>query len=292
MNNKKSFTLIEMLVVIAIIGILSGVILISTSGSTDKARLAKAQAFATTTQTQLGYDLISEWKFDNSSNPGEDTWKANDFNNISGATYKESTLGECASGGCYSFDGEDDCIISQNKLGLSGNADFTISFWAYWAGDTWVSNHVSAVGNSTYSDNSGISTTFYNGRMALDFWNKRYRATNALSVKKWYFLAFVKSPGIISTTTRLYVDGGMVNGAMEGTDILPTTRDASVVIGRLNISTGRWWDGMIDDVRIYKKSLTSSQIKQQYVAGLDSMLAKNLISKEEYNEKVELLAKN
>ena len=50
---KKAFTLIELLVVIAIIGILSGLIVVTMSGVTQKARIAKAQAFSNSLRNAL-----------------------------------------------------------------------------------------------------------------------------------------------------------------------------------------------------------------------------------------------
>ncbi len=49
---------------------------------------------------------------------------------------------------------------------------------------------------------------------------------------------------------------------------------------------------MIDDVRIYNAALSSAQIKQNYIAGLNSMLANGNISKQEYNERINNLAYN
>jgi len=36
-----------------------------------------------------------------------------------------------------------------------------------------------------------------NGRPALDFWNRRFQATNALNVQTWYHIAVTKTPGTI-----------------------------------------------------------------------------------------------
>jgi len=50
---KKSFTLIEILVVIVIIGILSAFIIVSMSGVSQKATIAKGQAFANSLKNAL-----------------------------------------------------------------------------------------------------------------------------------------------------------------------------------------------------------------------------------------------
>jgi hypothetical protein len=46
----------------------------------------------------------------------------------------------------------------------------------------------------------------------------------------------------------------------------------------------------LDDIRIYDTVLSSSTIKQKYIAGLNSMLANGDMSDEEYNQRIENLA--
>ena len=63
------FTLIELLVVIAIIGILSSVILTNISAVRDKARIAAATRFDSSTLHSIGDQLVGEWLFDTPSLP-------------------------------------------------------------------------------------------------------------------------------------------------------------------------------------------------------------------------------
>ena len=46
--------------------------------------------------------------------------------------------------------------------------------------------------------------------------------------------------------------------------------------------------GLLDEIRMFNAVL-SSQIKQNYIAGLDSLLSKNLILKEDHDERIEKL---
>lgn len=173
----------------------------------------------------------------------------------------------------YSFDGVDDYIISQSNLGISGDAEFTISYWAYWSGTSWSTNFPSGVGNnSTGSSNNGLSTTWSSGRIALDFWSNRFRATTPLNVQTWYHVAFVKTPGTISTTTKLYVNGVEVAGAVEGTDTIPNITDSQQVIGRLDAT--RWFEGTIRDAKVFDTALAPEEVAQEYGA-TKAMLNKN-----------------
>lgn len=93
---------------------------------------------------------------------------------------------------------------------------------------------------------------------------------------------------MIARKTSLYLNGILNNNSTEaisGTIIL-TTHD--VVVGKGAPKTPI--DEFIYNVRIYDAALSSSQIKQNYITGLDSLLSKELISKEEYNARIEALS--
>ena len=50
--------------------------------------------------------------------------------------------------------------------------------------------------------------------------------------------------------------------------------------------------GRLDSIRVYDSALSISEIKQNYIAGLDSLFENGAISKEEYNKRLLNLAKN
>jgi prepilin-type N-terminal cleavage/methylation domain-containing protein len=52
-NKQKGFTLIELMVGIAIVGLLSSVILVATKGSTDKANIAKTMQWSRSIESLL-----------------------------------------------------------------------------------------------------------------------------------------------------------------------------------------------------------------------------------------------
>jgi len=296
MDKNKSFTLIELLVVIVIIGILAGVIMISTLSSIDNASLAKAQAFSKTVQNELLLNLVSEWTFDNASNLGEDSWGNNDgilynFDSPSTSTSGLASSGECVFGTCLRFDGAND-YIDTNTYFNKGNK--TISLWInpsnvsddyngiigdwWWAVDTGgeqdnLGLHFNKVYYRNFSDDSNITE----GLEVVDY---------NVSINSWLYLVLVADQ-----TSRLYLNGSV----MASGQIIITGENhiKTVLIGiwRAGGTGGlsRPYNGLIDNVRIYNSALSSSQIKQNYIAGLGSLMSKNLISKQDYNQRIESL---
>ncbi|MCD6149634.1 prepilin-type N-terminal cleavage/methylation domain-containing protein [bacterium] len=88
-NNKKAFTLIEILIVIAIIGILVSVIMVSLNVARNKARVAEFQSTASSMNTAL----VTECNRDTPA-PGGIAWPAG---NVSGAITAGDPL-TCANG--------------------------------------------------------------------------------------------------------------------------------------------------------------------------------------------------
>ncbi len=75
---------------------------------------------------------------------------------------------------------------------------------------------------------------------------------------RWHHLAAVRES---DTSRLLYVDGVQVGS---NTNNLPAfTEPARVALGVLKYSwLGRWWNGGIDDVRIYNRALSPAEIGQ------------------------------
>jgi len=201
------------------------------------------------------------------SYPGSGTaWYDLSGNGYNG-TLSAAAIGTVSSSlNTMAFNGTNNFVSGSTNLGISGNAEFTISYLAYWGDAVWVSaNYPSGVGNnSTGISNTGLSTTWNAGKPALDFWVNRYRANTALNVQTWYHMSFTKTPGIISSTSKIYVNGVEVAGTVEETDTTPNITDSTFVVGRLDAS--RWFNGMINSVLVYNKALTAKEVLQNYNA--------------------------
>jgi len=281
----KSFTLIELLVVIVIIGILAGVIIVSTSSSINKANFAKAQSFSNTVQNELLGDLVSEWTFNSPAVSGktEDSWGNNNGTLVGANGLPQiQTKENCVYGTCYLFDGVDDYIdCGNNSLNITNT--ITVSVW-FKLNET--SRRQAILSKHDYQV-GGYEIRIDNNNL-LFIWNyiptqKGITYAGGLSTLKWYYVVAMLD-GVYAS---LYLDGNLVKQSLDAT--YPATTTLNLQIGK-GVRDGIFTNGSIDDVRIYKAALSTSQIKQEYIAGLNSLLANNSISKEEYDQRLNNLA--
>ena len=282
----KSFTLIELLVVIVIIGILAGVIIVSTSSSINKANFAKAQAFSNTVQQELLLNLVSEWTFDEDLvGIAKDTWGNND-GIVSGASYVPKSENRCVYGGCYEFNGIDDYInLGQNVINFNNNS-FTFSTWTYFRSFTnhgSVYNCVAGMGNST-EYGWGILVNSSKNSFLVSTAKTATTLNTSNLINNWHHIVVVRD--VASNKMEAYLDG---TSPYVRTTTEEITEDSNFYLGRDGLSS-RSGDQIIDETRIYNIVLSTSQIKQEYIAGLNSLLASNNISKEEYDQRLNSLA--
>ena len=200
------------------------------------------------------------------SYPGSGTtWTDTSFYRNNGTLTNGPTFLQERGRGSIVFDGVDDYVLGASNLNISGDPAFSICYWAIWDDSTFSSNYPSGVGsNSTGVVNQGLSTTWSSGRIALDFWNNRFRANNALNVQTWYYVCFTKIPGLIGSTCKLYANAQEYVGAVENTNASPNITNSPFVVGRLDAT--RWFKGRISAVQIYNRALSAQEVQQNYNA--------------------------
>ena len=287
---NKSFTLIELLVVIVIIGILAGVIIVSVSSSINKANFAKAQSFSNTVQNELLGDLVSEWTLNSPAVSGktEDSWGNND-----GTLYGANGLPQlqtkenCVYGSCYLFDGVDDYIDCGNDNSLTLD-HITISMWInpliLGAQSGIIEKHTSPTYGWWIRKESNDKLNF----LVVTASGNRMAGSTINLVKGWFNIVGTYN----GTDVKIFINGEDKTVSQEYLDKEDIINDEQTLcIGRIRWSN-RTFNGKIDDVRIYNSALSSSQIKQNYIAGLNSLLANNSLSKEEYLNRIKNLSLN
>ncbi|MDD3032934.1 MAG: LamG domain-containing protein, partial [Candidatus Pacebacteria bacterium] len=246
----------------------------------SKANFAKAQSFSSTVQTELLSDLVSEWTFDeDSGTTAKDTWGNND-GTVVGATYVPKSNNQCVYGGCYSFDGNDYINFYENYIFTNNH---TLSFWAKINDQNYMGIVGGNLGLYSYLRfGKGEEREEIFGETDLNEDNIDMTFNSSIEYDKWYYFVITEND---LNLWRLYVNGNLQTKAITTTNPNLTIRR----IGQGRIGTD-YLNGSIDDFRIYDVILTSSQIKQEYIAGLDSLLSKNIISQEEYDQRLNSLA--
>jgi hypothetical protein len=116
--------------------------------------------------------------------------------------------------------------------------------------------------------------------------------TTLLKNDTWYYIVGVRD----GTTGRIYV-----NGVLDNTPITNASFGSINSYDHWHIGVGgitgaddhnSYFNGYVDDVRMYNTAVPAFQIKEQYYAGLNQLFNSGGINKEEYLTRIEeLLAK-
>jgi len=298
-QNIKSFTLIELLVVIVIIGILAGVIMISTSSSIDKANIAKSKVFAESIKNNLMLNLVSVFSFDDLSGVVNSGTNINDdWGNYLGVfgtdnTDEENRLrdgSQCVSGKCLLFKGNGGSNGDYIDLGENNHfkKEITISAWVKVLGQGY--NTVTHIASSTWE--SGYWITLYKGNDGTSNYNM-FRISGVGEAKFHVFPTDNKWHHIVAyyngEEMNFYIDSELVISQ----SILNSPNASNTnnfMIGKIVENNYYHFNGMMDELYFFNEALSSSHVKQIYIAGLNSMLVNGNISKQEYNERINALA--
>jgi len=274
LQHKRSFTLIELLVVIAIIGLLSSVILVNLSGPREKAKITRSLEFSQSVQHAIGIEAVGVWNFDEGS--GTTVKDASGYGN-NGTLYNfvspngwttstpYSVIGSGQGKYALSFDGADDYVLT-NGLVLSKIAGNKLTL-EVWAKPNFVS------GQQYLFTKNGPYFLRLNGNKLealilteISGWTT-HSGTKTLTAGNWHHLVATYD----GTNVNLYVNGQFdtstpKNGNLAG--------DGCAQIGRYtdggcNSGVGGYFNGTIDDVRIYSTALSIGEIQEHYLSELE-----------------------
>jgi prepilin-type N-terminal cleavage/methylation domain-containing protein len=284
-KKEKAFTLIELLVVIAIVGILAGLAVVSMSGATEAARIAKLKVYSNSIRSSLMGNRVSEWIFEEGA--GTSTIDTVGANNGTLANFNfDPTDGwrsgsSCVSGGCLQFDGANDYVDVGNGASLNDLAAVTI--------EAWVKPAALNVGNYQVIANKGGDYwgtqwgLYYIG--SSSFYGQILRNASATficpALNVWYHIVYTYdgSYGKIYANGELKSTSGLYTGGMPAVN-------GDFYIGGYS---SRYFNGMVDTVRVYNTALVASDIRENYFSGIEKLLASGQITKEDYQQRLKEL---
>ncbi len=195
--------------------------------------------FITSVNAQVGL-----WQLNN--NATDASGKSYHGTIINGATF--TTVSKEGSH-ALTINGTNQCIDLGNPSGLpSGNKTRSISAWAK-TNITTASHVIASFGTATNGQSmfigqngtSLIGGAFGNNLTAANFW----------AVGVWHHICLTYN----GTTAKLYADGVEVVSSPRAWNLVLS----KAFIGR-NVSNNDYWNGTIDDVRIYDTALTPAQV--------------------------------
>lgn len=159
-------------------------------------------------------------------------------------------------GSALEFDGENDLVSIADAADLDLTGSFTLEAWVRPDSFSAARPVISKVGFPEAGAGGyqleGTSAGMPLGRVAVSGAVKGVEGTEALSTEEaWSHVALTSD----ESTLRLYVNGVLVKSG-DG----PTTADTGAAL-KIGNGFGGWFDGLIDEVRIYDQALSESAIQ-------------------------------
>jgi len=246
--------LIELMVVIAIIGLIASIVLVSLRGARQRAWIARGMHFSDSLRAGLADAIVGWWSFDDGT--ASDPWGGND-GTISGASPTDGIVR-----GALEFDGSDYVEINNIQVNTASGAKNTVEFWMYWDGNNnqmpigWQQPYDLWLRDNCFGFNTGQSNVFGVS------WNGL--------ANKWVHVAAIFYNGVPSSTNNeLYINGKKQDiFSCRGSTTASRSVTSTVHISGWAYGGGYLFRGLIDEVRIYNRGLTALEIQKRYAQGL------------------------
>jgi prepilin-type N-terminal cleavage/methylation domain-containing protein len=302
---NKSFTLIEILVVIVVIGVLSAFILVGMSSISQKANFAKGQAFINSMDNSLLLARVSQWKFDELTTAIHntttiDSWGSNTgtLSTSDGSSEKLST--NCPSGKCISFDGNNDYAYVSGSDSASSNLAITGAITlSVWVKFNDIGTNGAIVGRGAYrssNGNYGYGLSRRNDTNAIKFDTYSTTTRDTLDSvfifndSNWHLIAGTWDGTTNLDGKKIYVDGVLNKSGTSGISLMGQP-NYTFRIGE-NGAGSYPLNGSIDDVRVYNQAIPISEIQQNYFVGINNLYKNGGLTQIEYTQRLTELKTN
>jgi prepilin-type N-terminal cleavage/methylation domain-containing protein len=280
---KSSFTLIELLTVIAIIAIIAGLMFPSMQEARNRAKYARWRVFVSNLRADPA--LIGQWIFEDLNNNEklingafgitDDRYEQKVYNGTIGQGVTKSIRGGRWGKNTLYFSGAEGAIVKINDLGYFhedyGADELSIIIW--FNADSFNVN-LGLMSERTPSEvQTGWSAGISNNKPQIWVNNNKFKGTKALfNANEWHMVAYVidflAKPGKPYGVVRMYSDGKfLIQRNLKVPKIKkPKPKDVGLRIGSNQPETTRF-KGFIDEVEILKRVLSDGEIERFYEVG-------------------------
>jgi Concanavalin A-like lectin/glucanases superfamily len=208
-------------------------------------------------QTTIG--LVAYYPFNGNAN---DMSGIGNHGVVHGATLASDHFGNLNS--AYSFDGVDDYIEMSYTPELNfGTSDFTISCWFYMRGfgdkslvSRWQFGNWAWDLRVGWPSGGGEADKIYFG--FGDSANILIKISNTVSANTWHHIVATRREGILYG----YLDVVEFNAGVQSGN---ATSTSNLMLSNFQDYNSGFLDGIIDEVRIYNRALSISEISELYI---------------------------
>lgn len=225
-------------------------------------------AAATCTPAPAG--VVSWWRAEGNAN---DCMGLNPGALVSGATFGPGVVGQA-----FTFNGAGSCVEVPHHASLNLTNEFTLELWYKEIGGSQWAYGLVAKRNAANQCNFGINVDTTGATTLQVYYNDPTVASPGVFEK--LELVPAPAPGLfhhIAATFRqasssqveldLFVDGQLVKNQVLAGNLANTLNDAPLTIGATTRAGGEFLRGSIDEVTIYRRALTATEVATLYQVG-------------------------
>jgi hypothetical protein len=225
---------------------------------------------ASTQKTAPNNGLVGYWSFDENTGTlaGDASGNGNTGTLTNGPTWTTGKLGKA-----INFDGANDYVTMGDPTALKLAGAFTISAWIYpesFGGNSrgrivdknsgFIAGYLLDLDN--FNTTNGIAVAVNDGFSAT---SRSRIFSNAVTLNKWQHIIALFD----GTNVTVYNNGVSVGASQTLT--VPTSGTDNFVIGGRTTDNTRNFDGYIDEVRVYNRALSGTEITNLYNLGAEKL---------------------
>jgi len=260
---------------------------VAATGSTTQVGLGTAKIFGasdstvTISNTASGFTpapagAVAFWSFDDDL--VDHSGSRND-----GVAEGDARIIDSSMGKALKLDGDGDYVQVDDNWNLDITGAFTISAWIKFDTLNPDANYARIIEKGTSPGNKywmfyvkSSKTVGFGFKNTLDEVSLKTAKTD-WQTGKWYQIVGTYDPKGGSNNMKIYVNGILDSQSTQ--TALPEANNAPLMIGAKNPAIFDFWQGVIDEVRIYRKALSASEVTSLYKSPFVSLKAgTNLIT--------------